>query len=151
MTLWLLEHGADLNKSTYIDLNPMSFTTELAPPKLLRDLLNRGRDVRRREVLQYALDTPADDVVEVLRILIDHGTPLNSTIYENYQASKNLYPFIGLGIPLHKAAEMGKADVVRFLLERKADRNIRDQKGRTALQYAQTRGHKEVVDMLQSI
>ncbi|OIW30516.1 putative hspc200 [Coniochaeta ligniaria NRRL 30616] len=150
MTLWLLEHGADLNKSTYIDLTPMSFAAEYAPPELLRELLNRGGDVRRGEVLQYALDRPAD-VVEVLGMLIDHGAPLNLTMYENHQASKNLYPFMGLGTPLHKAAEMGKADVVRFLLERKADRNIRDQKGRTALQCAQTRGHKEVVDILKSI
>lgn len=34
---------------------------------------------------------------------------------------------------MHKAAEMGKADVVRFLLERRADSNIQDQKGRTSL------------------
>ncbi|KAB5515669.1 ankyrin repeat protein [Coniochaeta sp. 2T2.1] len=156
------QNGYDINKPisetkptvftypTYIDLTPISFATEYAPPKLVQELLNRNGDVRRGEVLQYALDRPTD-IVEVLRMLIDHGAPLNMTIYENHQASRSLYPFMGLGTPLHKAAEMGKADVVRFLLERKADRNIRDQKGQTALQCAQTRGHMEVVDILKSI
>ncbi|OIW25520.1 ankyrin [Coniochaeta ligniaria NRRL 30616] len=116
MALWLLEHaGADLNKATGLDVTPMSFAAEDASPELLRKLLKRGGDVRRGEVLQHALDrrgAAADDIVEVLGLLIDHDAPLNAIMYENHQPSTNMFFFMPLGTPLHKAAEMGKADAV---------------------------------------
>ncbi len=50
--------------------------------------------------------------------------------------------------PLHVACEKGHASVVRLLLERGADVNARDGKGRTALVLAGQQGHKDVVRLL---
>ncbi|KND86383.1 putative ankyrin repeat protein [Tolypocladium ophioglossoides CBS 100239] len=150
MALWLLSHGADLNKQTYIDLTPMSYAIQFAPPDLVEELLNRGGDVQRGELLQHALDRPAD-TVEVLGMLLDRGALLNATMYENHDASRRLYPFMEFGTPLHKAAAMGRADVVRYLLGWKADATVRDAKGRTAMDCADRAGYDEVVGILKSV
>ncbi len=41
MTDWLLTHGADLNKTTYIDITPMSIAVRQASPELIKRLLDR--------------------------------------------------------------------------------------------------------------
>lgn len=41
-----------------------------------------------------------------------------------------LYQFMGLGTPLHKAYELGKLDVVRYLISQGASQTIKDAKGR---------------------
>ncbi len=40
MVFWLLERGADLNKSPHIDITPLSFAVEKAAPDLLQELLD---------------------------------------------------------------------------------------------------------------
>lgn len=48
MTPWLLDHNADLNKQPryrYLDLTPMSWAVESAPPANVEELLNLGADV----------------------------------------------------------------------------------------------------------
>lgn len=150
MTLWLLDHGADPNKQTYIDLTPMSYAVRFATPELIEGLLNRGGDVHRGELLQHTLDRPTD-TIEVLRMLIDRGAPLNANMYERHEASRGLYPFMEFGTPLHKAATMRKADVVQFLLERKADPTIKNTKGQTAVECAIRSGSMETVKLLRSV
>ena len=44
---------------------------------------------------------------------------------------------MGLGTPLHKADELGKMDVVIYLISEGADLDVKDTNGRTALDYAQ--------------
>lgn len=146
MALYLLDRGADLNKRTYIDLTPMSYAIQFAPPDLIEELLDRDGDVHRGELLQHALDRSAD-VVEILGMLLDRGAPLDSTMYANHEASRRLYPFMALGTPLHKAATLGKADAVRYLLEQGADVTIRDANGRTAVECAELARHDEVVEI----
>lgn len=81
-----------------------------------------------KELLRHAIERPIN-TIEVLRLLINRGTPLNTIMYENYEASRRLYPFIEFGTPLHKAAEMGKIDVIRHLLERGPNIDIKNTKG----------------------
>ncbi|RYP74966.1 hypothetical protein DL769_003901 [Monosporascus sp. CRB-8-3] len=150
MALWLLERGADLNRQTYIDLTPMSYAVEDASPSLIKELLNRGGDVQKGELLQHALDRKFD-VIEVLAALLDKCAPLNTVMYENHWPSRRLFPFMEFGTPLHKAAEMGEADIVRFLLGRGADVSIRNTKGRTAEECAEKAGYNNVVGVLESV
>ncbi|WP_420629919.1 ankyrin repeat domain-containing protein [Candidatus Leptofilum sp.] len=46
------------------------------------------------------------------------------------------------------ATRYNHIDVVRFLLEKGADPNIRDKRGHTALIEAQAGGHKELIELL---
>ena len=125
----------------------MSYAVEYASPRIVELFLDRGGDVRKGELLHHALDR-RDHVKEVLTMLLDRGAPLNSKMYENHWFSRGMYQFMGLGTPLHKAAELGNQDIVRFLLSRGAETEIKDQKGRTAMDCAEKYGYPEVSEIL---
>src|SRR4051812_34979829 len=149
MTLWLLEHGADPNQQCSIDLTPMSYAVERASLGTIAILFERGVDVQKGELLQHAIERTTD-IIEVLALLLDKGARLNSKMYEDHYFSWRLYYFMGLGTVLHKAADMGKLDVVRYLISKGADTSIRDAIGRTALDWAELKHHSEIVELLRS-
>lgn len=145
MVFWLLERGADLNQSPRINITPLSFAVEKATPDLLQELLDHSGDVKKGEVLQYALDRKTD-VVPVLGMLLDKGAPLDTVMYEDHGGSFQLYFFFERHTPLCKAAVIGNVDAVRLLLERGADRSIQNSKGRTPLECAERAGHRDCRD-----
>jgi ankyrin repeat protein len=49
---------------------------------------------------------------------------------------------------LHEAAAEGQAEIVEFLLSKKADMNVKDKKGQTALHLAAKDGYIEVISLL---
>ncbi|KAL2758679.1 hypothetical protein ACRALDRAFT_2058014 [Sodiomyces alcalophilus JCM 7366] len=147
MAFFLLDHGADMNFESYYAETPLSSAVQHASPGAIRELLRRGGDVQKGELLQHALDRTSD-VEEVLRILLEHGAPLNVNMYENHTRSMNMWFFMDLGTPLHKAATQGNLEAVRLLLDHGADPTIKDNKGRTALEYAVKAGHSDVVKVL---
>jgi len=51
--------------------------------------------------------------------------------------------------PLHHAAEQGNIALVKVLLDNGADKEIKDDQGRTPLKIAEEKGHKEIADLLQ--
>lgn len=150
---WLLDHGADLNACPPCDgTTPMSYVVQLCPPAIIQQLLEDPRhlvDVNKSEVLHYAL-ARTTDVVPVLAMLLDYGAPINACLYANNPGALRMLFFYPRGTPLHKAADEGRLDAVQFLLSRHADVMIRDAKGRTALDYAETNGHTAVVALLKS-
>lgn len=148
MALWLIDHGADVNKQTYIDLTPMSYAVAEATPDLVRKMLELGGDVHKGELLHHAIDRSSGDAIEVLELLLDKGACINALMYEKHENSLRMFPFMGLGTPLHTAAEAGKLDVVRFLIEKGADTEIKDSKGRTARECAERMGHPDVMNVL---
>ncbi len=125
----------------------MSFAIQEAAPDLIRDLLDRGGDMHKGELLQHAVDRAAD-TIEVLGMLLDRGAPLNQTMYQNHLQSLNMFPFLPLGTPLHAAASKGRADVVQYLLRRGADPTILKSKGQTAEACAEKKGHDKVAGIL---
>ncbi len=148
MAFWFLERGADLNKSPApTDITPLSFAVKNAAPDLLRDLLDHSGDVQKGEVLQYALDRETD-AVPVLGMLLDRGAPIDAVMYEEHLGSMSLYFFIPRNTPLCKAAAIGNAEAVRFLLERGADPTVRNSWGETPVDCAEQRGRREVFEIL---
>jgi ankyrin repeat protein len=52
--------------------------------------------------------------------------------------------------PLAYAVARGQGEIVRLLLERGADRNMRSPSGETLHEIAATAGHKEIVELLRA-
>lgn len=73
------------------------------------------------------------DALEMLNLLLERGG-----IAVNKQNNEGL-------TPLHLAAEIGNKDAVDALLKKGADVNIRDNKGKTAAEYALENNHPEVM------
>lgn len=82
-------------------------------------------------------------------LLLKEGAPLNATMYQNHPVSWSLYALMGLGTVLHKAAELGMVDVVRFLVCEGIDLSIKDANGETALDCARRLGKVEVLPLLE--
>jgi len=82
-----------------------------------------------------------DAAVEIIKLLLSKGADVNA-------------PFISKDArysgktPLMSASQNGSTDVVKFLLSHGADVNVRTKAGKTALDYAQEKGHREIVGLL---
>lgn len=63
--------------------------------------------------------------------------PINEIKYQNDPEGWSARKWFGLGAPLHRAAESGRADVVKYLLEVGADPLMLDTKGNTPLYWAE--------------
>ena len=148
MVTWLLDHGADPNRQCVVDLTPLSFAVEDAPLPVIELMLSRGGDVRRGQLLHHAVERGGENIA-VLELLITNGANINATMYEGHYPSLALYCFMDLGTPLHRAAELGKADVVRYLLSHGADMNIKNAKGKTPLECARQFNQSEVIQLLE--
>jgi len=146
MTAWLLDHKADPNRQCLIDFTPLSLAVESAPLSVIRLILSRGGDIRKGQLLHHAIERQSE-TIEVLKLLIEEGAPVNATMYEDYP-SLALFFFMGIGTPLHKACELDKADVIRYLISQGADQSIKDSNGRTPLECAQISNRWEVIEAL---
>ncbi|KAL2825487.1 putative hspc200 [Aspergillus cavernicola] len=149
MTVWLLNHGADPNQQCSVDLTPLSWAVEGAPLSTIKILLNRGADVHKGEPLHHAINRKSE-VIEVLSMLLEHGASLNGKMYENHPYSWRLYFFTGLGTVLHQAAEQGKVDAVKYLLDQGADTAIKNALDQTPLDLAVNNHHQDVIAVLES-
>lgn len=136
MVAWLLDHGADPNQQCIIDLTPLSLAVESASISVIQLLLSRGGDARKGQLLHHAVERDSDSIA-VLSLLLANGAAINSTLYEAHYPSQALFYFMPRGTALHKAAELGKVDVLRSLVDQGANLDIKDANGRTALEYAQ--------------
>ncbi|KAJ5399233.1 hypothetical protein N7465_009722, partial [Penicillium sp. CMV-2018d] len=143
MTTWLLDHGADPNRRCNIDCTPLSYAVEHAALPIVSLLLNRGGDVTKGQVLHHAVARDSD-AMEVLKLLIAQGAPINGIMYQNHQPSWDMYFFMG-ETPLHKAVFFRKIDVIHYLLREGADLNVKDVRGRTAIQCAGEDIRREII------
>lgn len=148
MTAWLLDHGADPNRQCVIDLTPLSLAVESAPISVIQLMLSHGGDVRKGQLTHHAVERNSDNIA-VLTLLISNGADINSTMYEDHYASRALFCFMALGTALHKAIELDKTDVIRYLVSEGADLGIKDARGRSALEYAQTLNKWDIIQVLE--
>lgn len=75
--------------------------------------------------------------VEIAELLLRHGAEVNAGA--------------GGNTPLHATALYGRAAMARWLLDHGADPAATDYEGKTALQRAEERGHRELTELLRSV
>ena len=148
MTLWLLDEGADPNQEDSFGANPMSAAVQHAPIKVVKLLLDRGADLQRGKLVHHALDRK-EDVIEMIDLLVERGAPLNSIMYEPGTYAWKFYFWMGAGTPLQKAVELGRTDLVNYLLRKGADVSIANPKGETPLDIAKRLSNLEIVALLE--
>jgi ankyrin repeat protein len=137
---WFLAHGAGPNiESRASDRTPVSRAAWFSTIETTTLLLENGGDPTRGSVLHAAVRSPIPGRLEMLNFLIDHGAPVNAIEYERSRRYYEPLKSTGLGSALHAAVSFEKPDMAAALLRRGADRELRDTKGRTALEYAEER------------
>ncbi|KAL2849604.1 hypothetical protein BJY01DRAFT_142771 [Aspergillus pseudoustus] len=77
-------------------------------------------------------------------MLLQRGLLINKKLYEDHPDSYNQCFWSGCGTALHDAANLGRLDVVRYLLDHGADPTIRDAIGRTPCDWAVKYRHLEI-------
>lgn len=148
MVEWLLNHGADPNARCAWDYTPMSRAVYLAPLEVVDYLFSQGAEACCGQLLQHAVLRETPDALDVVRQLVEQGAPINEVKYEKEPAVHWERKPFGLGTPLHRAAELGKLDIVKYLLEHGADPLKLDSKGKTPRFWAEKRNYSEVAGIL---
>ncbi|KAL1796092.1 hypothetical protein ACET3X_006316 [Alternaria dauci] len=148
-TQWFLEHNARPDAGCYLDITPMSFAVSRAQLSTISVLLEL-ESVEKGQLVHHAVER-SQDTIAVMQELVSKGAPLGEIQYAKHVDSWNHEHFKGLGTPLHRAVELGKVGVARFLLQRGADRNIKDTKGRTPLDIARHLGDEDMIHLLEPV
>lgn len=140
----LVSLGADLLAEDSFGHSPAGWLVkscfeELAAGKRDENPCSAHRDLRSY-VLLYA---SVEGRLEVVRHLIERGADVN--------VSRSFHE--GLAVPgvtpLHGAASRGHLEVARLLIASGARLDAKDRYGRSALQWAIWKKHKEMIDLLQ--
>ncbi|KAJ5454906.1 hypothetical protein N7530_012675 [Penicillium desertorum] len=147
MTIWLLDHGADPNVRCDIDYSPLSYAVKYADLPTIDLLLRRGGDVRKGQLVHNAIYRETE-TLEVVKILIGKGAPFNALMYQDHQASWDMFPFMR-ETPLHTALALKRDDVVQYLIRKGANVNIENYKGQTVMQCADEDTRRRIVQEIQ--
>jgi len=119
----------------------------------VRAHLHHGTDVNARPedgrvILSIAARGARPEHTEILRMLIAGGADVNA----NSTGAAKLVGVVRGGVagytPLHEAAEAGKLEHVRMLLDAGARVDVKTAAGDTPLRLATTMGHHKVVTLL---
>ncbi|MFN7144147.1 MAG: ankyrin repeat domain-containing protein [Myxococcota bacterium] len=139
---YLLDRGADPDAAGTAG-PPLAEAVAQGTPEMVRLLVQRGANPR---VTDKTGATPlhaavATGRIELVRALLDGGAPANATDHAG-------------NTPLHvlaaKSGRAGGLEIARLLVERGARPNARDNEGRTPLGLADTRGAREVAEVLRA-
>lgn len=107
MIAWLLDHGADPNRQCVINLTPLSLAVESAPVPVIHLMLSRGGDTQKAHLLHHAIEQHSDNIA-VLSLVVEKGTAINSTMYEDHYPSRALFSFMDLGTPRTRLLNLEK-------------------------------------------
>lgn len=152
LTNWFLARGARPDaEACGLDCTPLSFAVMRAPFTIIKILFDHGGSTQHGQLLQYAIYREKSDCLEVLDFLLDRGAPINDVMYQNRVDMYLMRMPFGLGTPLHKAAEIGRLDVVKHLIERGADPLIPDARRQNALELAESKRHDDVIEYLRPL
>jgi len=137
----LLEAGTQVNAMDQDGHTALMFAAFNGHSEIVLALLERGAGVSRRDLmgrtaLLYASTGPFPETV---KILLDNGAEPNIIDSDEHFT------------PLMHAAAEGNLDVVKILLEYKADLSLKDVDGDDAESFARQAGHIQVAEYLQSV
>ncbi|KAI4637020.1 hypothetical protein J4E93_010686 [Alternaria ventricosa] len=139
----LHERGADVHSRANGMTCALFYAVKMGYVDIVSILLEdygAGEDIHRtdltgRGILHVLVHTHVDHMHDLLDKLIEEGADVNA---EDYSEST----------PLHEAAKLGSSVMVIGLLAYGATINTQDRQGKTPLDLAQAKKHREVVEYL---
>ncbi|KAL8927094.1 MAG: hypothetical protein Q9172_001516 [Xanthocarpia lactea] len=133
---WFLSHGANPNAAVPSWPSPLETAASKASLEVIEMLVQNGGRVHPSNALPWAGKTRLPDRRAVLAYLLDHGAPIDKIEFDHNQPIFRKFGMRPFGTALHHAAKRDNNQLVRFLLERGANRSLKDSLGKTAIQYA---------------
>ncbi|BDI33620.1 hypothetical protein CCAX7_56710 [Capsulimonas corticalis] len=136
----LLARGADPNETDGGGYVPLAHAASWGRLEMAQMLLAAGADVRA-ESDNTAAPLYYSRNAAVSELLLDLGAEVDAI-------TRKVNGFNVGRTALMRAAAANDLEVMRLLLSRQANPNLRDEASRTALQIAAARGHQEIVEAL---
>ena len=138
---WYSQDPSSIHRKDGDNWTPLHFASLQGYLAIVQFLLYKGVEVDPVESL--ANTTPltqasAEGHVPVVEALLDKGANINHQVINKIT-------------PLHWPAGNNKLAVVKVLINRGADRSLRDEWNRTPLDLAKEKGYKSIVDYLSSL
>jgi len=130
-----LKYGADVNLVTNYNRTALHISAFRGHSDMMKELLDSKSDVNVRDCygrtpLQIAAEV---DDLNAVKTCLNYGADVNILNKLNHQSA------------LHESATRGNSDVMKALLDSKADVNARDLFGKTPLHFAARHGHLNAV------
>ncbi|MBU1043580.1 MAG: ankyrin repeat domain-containing protein [Candidatus Omnitrophica bacterium] len=138
----LINQGQDVNATNQFFLTPLHMAAINGNEEITRMLLEQGAMVDGKIHSAYCPLTP------LMQCCYQSGNPGVVRLLVNYRANVNAINPSNQFTPLIYAAAYGHLEAVKILLEANADINARDNKGKTATDYAQQYKRTEVLALL---
>ncbi len=140
-----LANGADVNATTAAGHFALGGAIINDHIEVVRELIAHGADVNLESEYRW---TPLylaawQDCAEIAQVLIDAGAKLETATISGYYSPPRYRP-------LHIACLNGYVDVVKVLIDNGADLNALNGMNSTPLDMAKSKGHQEVVDLLEA-
>lgn len=164
----LLDSGAQVNMPTDSFESPLTLAACGGHVELATLLIERGANIEEVNDEGYTplMEAAREGHVEVVALLLSKGANINATTDETQETALTLaccggfsdvaeYLIkhganleLGASTPLMEAAQEGHTDLVRFLLENKANVHAETQTGDTGLTHACENGHTDAAEVL---
>ena len=118
-------------------------------------LVEHGGQIQSTDILVSAAkgNTPSTSAagrIEVVEYLLDCSAPIDAMEMQYHPGLFAMFTPFGLGTALYEASRKGNQDVVTLLLDRGASRDIKDTKGKTALDIAEEAGLLQIAAILRN-
>jgi ankyrin repeat protein len=153
----LLDKGADVNARDMDGNTALDWAAGQGYVEIVKLLLDRGADVNVKDkMLGFTplMTATRSGHTEIAKLLLDRGADVNvvsgavAFSWTSFDGSRSESGVRGGWTALMIAAQYGYVDIVKSLLERKADINLKDANGDTALKLAEKNNYNEIIKLL---
>lgn len=147
---WFLARGADPNSAPPSWPSPLEKAAWCASLPIIQLLVHHGGRIHPSNVFPSAGRSSRPERLEVMAYFLDLGAAIDDVDYAHDIKIFKMHWMRGFGTALHHAARRGDEEMIIFLLEKGAKQDIKNSKGKTALNLAEEEGHDVVASILRA-